>query len=69
MTPDIVTLIVSNLPNFAGFAVLALVQWLVFRRMADQYDKLLLAFLELMRDCGAAPARVQAVSQNLRRKR
>lgn len=67
MTPDLVTLVISNIPNFAGFAILALVQWMVFKRAADQYDKLLAAFLELLKDCGKTDKQVEAVANTLKR--
>lgn len=41
MEVDIVTLVVSNIPNFVGFAVLAYIQWLVYEKLVSVLDKCL----------------------------
>lgn len=41
MTPELAQLILANLPNYAGFATLALVQWQVGKRAEARYDALM----------------------------
>lgn len=51
MTPDLLTLIISNVPNFVGFALLAYIQYVLHQRQIAQYDRLFDAYLDLLGDC------------------
>lgn len=48
MTPELTQLIIANLPNYAGFAMLALVQWQVGKRAEARYDALMQRYDELV---------------------
>lgn len=51
MSADLMTLIISNVPNFVGFAVLAYVQYISYVRQLRQYEQLFDAYQRLLEDC------------------
>lgn len=67
MEVDLLRLIITNLPNFAGFAVLAFVQWSTSKRQDEQYDALLKEFLELLRDCNESAKSIRQAEERLTR--
>lgn len=51
MTPDLLQLIIANAPNYAGFVLLAWVQFATGKRQSEQYTELWKAYQELIDLC------------------
>lgn len=41
MPEELITQIVANIPNFAGFLLLGLIQWRIYLRQSEMLDKCL----------------------------